>query len=236
MKTFISLFIENSEIDKHLQALSELSEDFSEVEISSGERGKKHSIKLCELISRDNVPFPIETGYFLHAKNAIYNITRNDFTKMFIECRGDEDAIRLIQNFSKHKILYSYAGAFEEFEHQNRVSVQKPHGIHETWVGRDFEKYLPGIYWLNLVPTSLLNKHKICISELEKISFKIIELDNNQLFIQLYENSRDWLKHTSNLDDFRKKTKSIFFKDQALEELKSASTFLESISIADKWK
>jgi len=236
MTIYLSATLPLSELTTCFEIFSALPVNLSQIEISDGENDPKFPITFKQIIEKKDAPIDLKGGYFLHAEDACYNIKISKNLSFFIECVSDKVAQILMNRFAGFKTLYAYACEFDERKHQNRVVVKKSYGIHEQWVGRDFTKYLPGIYWLNLVPGSLLERHGIDVQSIESVSILFEKSEDDKYLFQLYPESGDWKSHTKSIDSWRLNTSGVFFKKDAQTALEEASTFLESSDATRDWK
>ena len=75
---------------------------------------------------------------------------------------------------------FGFACAPGERLHRNRVTVRQGPNTIESWVGRDFRRYIPGFYWLTLMPKELAERHQVPLSEVEAVAIKHVELEGDQ--------------------------------------------------------
>ena len=217
--------------------LAKLPSNFSDLEMSNGEDDPRYPVTLDALARGKNLPVDPTGGYFLHAKDVTYGVSFfEDEVTIFAICSSDETASELMKALAEIPVKYGFACQSEEREHQNRVVAKKPYGSHEAWVGRDYNRYLPGIYWLNLVPKSLLERHGVPESAIKSIAVSCAEIGGRNYLIRLYPTSSDWEKHVAEIDEWRKKSPGVFYKQEAEIALKEASNFLESSDATSKWK
>ena len=207
------------------------------IEISESENDVKYQTSFANLLDEKNVVADKEGGYFLHSESAVFSVSLSDATvKFFIECKTDEVVQDLIKGLFNIPVKHVFAAQLQEREHQNRIIVKKKYGTHETWVGRDLTKYLPGVYWLNLVPKSLLEQHGIDAQSIDSISTVFKKVGDDKYLFQLYPNSIDWMEHAKSIDAWRLKTPGVFFKKSAETALEAASNFLEASKATGEWK
>lgn len=236
MTTYLSAILPRSELPVCFELFETLSDDLSQIEISDGENDPRFPITFKQLLEEKDVPIELSGGFFLHAKNACYNVSTLNDASLFIECADDEVAWKLMNLLGACKIIYAYACEYDERVHQNRIAAKKSYGVDEQWVGRDSTKWLPGIYWLNLVPKSLLEQHGIDAQSVDSISTIFKKIGADKYLFQLYQKSTDWTKHTKSIDLWRLNTPGVFFKKAAQTALEEASNFFEASEVTREWK
>jgi len=236
MTIYLNAVLPLSELPICFELFETLSDDLSQIKISDGENDPKAPITFNQLVEGKNIPIDITGGYFLYAQNACYSVNTLKDASLFIECANDDIAKKLMNSLAACRIFYAYACEYDERVHQNRIVVKKSYGIDEQWVGRDFTKYLPGIYWLNLVPKSLLEQHGIDTQSIESVSTVFRKIGDDQYLFQLYPNSSDWIENTKSIDAWRLNTSGVFFKRAAEMALEEASNFLEASDATREWK
>lgn len=232
----VSVVLKSQHIGAVYLALARLPKNLSLVKMSDGEDDPRYPVTFEDLTHGKNVPVNTDGGYFLHAPDALYSVGFfKHEAELFISCASDEAAFDLMRLLAKFPIIYSYAGQFEEREHQNRITAKKTYGTEEMWVGRDYNRYLPGLYWLNLIPKSLLERHGISEKAIKSIALSCEHVGDKNYLIQLYPSSSDWREHAPEIDEWRKETPGVFFKEVAKKVLMEASSFLEASDARREW-
>lgn len=205
--------------------------------ISQGEGEMRFPVTLEQLIQNRDLPTDIQSGYFLYAPEAIYSVSGLGFApKIFIEVNSDENAKAIFSRIASIPINYAYGCRYEERKHQNRIVSKKTYGTEEVWVGRDYQRYLPGLYWLNIVPISLLRAHGIDVDKLKSVSLLCQLIEDRNYFIQLYPTSDNWKERAEEIDAWRKATSGVFHKEKAQNALDQAKTFMEASDTTAEWK
>ncbi len=237
MSLYIDATLPEEHLGKFYQELAKLPSNLNHIQMSDGENDPKLPITFQDLATDTNVPVNTVGGYFLHARDVCYGVSffENE-ARFFIECSCDENAFVLMKMLATFPVIYAYASQIEEREHQNRIVVKKPYGIHEAWVGRDFNRYLPGMYWLNLIPKSLLTKHGVTAKEINSIAISCEKSNNKNYLIQLYSSSIDWVDQVAKVDKWREDTPGVFYKQTAEIALKKGTNFLDDCDATNEWK
>jgi len=236
MGLVVSIVLRKEHLGAVYQALGGLPGNLSTIQMSDGEDDPRFPVTLDDLTQNRIVSVNTDGGYFLHAQDASYGVSFfKDEAELFIGCASDEAALTLTRLFARLPIMYGYACQFEEREHQNRVTAKKKYGSHEAWVGRDYERYLPGVYWLNIVPKSLLERHGITEMEIKSVAISCNEVEGKNYLIQLYPSSSDWPNRAPEIDKWRKETPGVFYKAEAEIALAEAGNFLEASDATREW-
>ena len=237
MSLYIDATLPEEHLGKFYQELAKLPSNLSYIQMNDGENDPKFSVAFQDLATSTNVPVNTDGGYFLYARDVCYGVRFfENKVRFFIECSFDENVFVLMKILANFPVIYAYASQIEERKHQNRIVVKKPYGIHETWVGRDFNRYLPGMYWLNLIPKSLLAKHGVTEKEINSIAISCKKLDSENYLIQLYSASKDWVDQLAKIDKWREDTPGVFYKQAAEVALKKSTNFLDDCDATNEWK
>ena len=105
----------------------------------------------------------------------------------------------------------------------------------ENWVGRDYRKYLPGIYWGNLISIEMINRIGLDISELLKSSFYNFKVNEKFYYIQMYETPSSWQDFAPDLDTLSENLTGVFFKWDIWDELEVIEDEKEYFATCSNW-
>lgn len=130
---------------------------------------------------------------------------------------------------------FGFACSPEERQHRNRVIIKQGMNTVESWVGRDLQKYIPGFYWLTLLPDVLAEKHGVPISEVEKIAQEHIQLEGGQHLFRFYQRPEDW-QSTSEVAALCSSLLGVFDVEKIKPQLATTKNFLELDSALRAWK
>jgi hypothetical protein len=168
--TVICLYFEKGVLNDLGQNLSSLSAGYPTT-WSDSENGKEHPITREQLLSLGTF-FPSSSkGGFLYGSGAKYSISLGTAaSKIFIECEADSIAESIFRALINSEIEYGYACQFDERKQRNQVSATKNYGQENIWVGRNFKTQLPGLYWLNAIPSKALARYDISRVDIGKIA------------------------------------------------------------------
>ena len=123
-------------------------------------------------------------GFLLHAKECIYNISIRDkgYSTLNIFPSGSLSTNWIETFFETIAVanpMFGYAAAGSEYKHRNRIFVTQGKNHIESWVGRDLNKYIPGLYYYTLLSKRVLDTLGVSYSELVSLALseKTMPLD-----------------------------------------------------------
>jgi len=226
----------NARLQEVLQALFALPADLRPSRYSRGEDEPATVIvELDEFLASTERKAP---GPLLIAPRGTYDISIPEDKPLVCVCFLDVEPM-LAKEFMLHmataKPRFGFACAPEEREHRNRIKTKQGENLIESWVGRDLEQYIPGLYWLTLVPEVLAKKHDVPLSALKKIAREHIVVEDDQHLFRFYENPNDW-KSTGDVARLCASLPGIFDIEQIRTQLMSAKTFLDLNALVRRWK
>lgn len=152
-------------------------------------------------------------GFFLKGQNIIYDLHRG---KPSILCNSFMDVEpRLMEQFlismASENPYFGYACATEELYYRNRIiTVLNKKTTAESWVGRNINRYLPGLYWLTLLPQWLADKHHIPVEKLHEAALEHIHLPGHQNLFKFYDRPENWEHHKDRIDQLCRSIPGIF--------------------------
>src|SRR5215831_1788469 len=92
-------------------------------------------------------------GFFLFAPGILYDIS---FKRQRLICGAEINgspaiAKDLLVHMAAAHPIFAFACAPEERKRRNRIVMKQGINTIESWLGRDTEKYIPGLYWLTML-------------------------------------------------------------------------------------
>lgn len=141
----------------------------------------------------------------------------------------------VISRLSSLEVLFAYACDSDERAHRNRISRKMDYGVHEAWVGRDFSKYLPGIYWITVLPVVEQQRLGISVDALREISTEVSLVQNRNWFVRLYDGPGAWMREAEKVDAWCEITPGVFRKSLAVEALGQAKNFMDASDVIADW-
>jgi hypothetical protein len=206
-----------------LAQLRHLSETFRPRLISDDEDGPRRRLNFDRTTALEELRgflWSDECQFQLNAKNA-ETFTLLAFTE------SARTAQTLVQQFVTLDIIFGYACLSRERDHRNRIARDMPYGYHEAWVGRNYEKYLPGVYWFTAFSVFLQNTWGINLDSLRNIVESVTILSNSAIFVQAYESPDQWVQNACKIDEWCFSTPGCFSKERVEEQMLAARTFTE---------
>ncbi len=121
----------------------------------------------------------------------------------------------LLSALDSQAMVYAQAGMEGEIEHRNGYVIRFSNtqgGYAHGWLGRDFHRHVPGLYWLNYFSREYAKKHSMGIAELaRRTGGTATELRNGHM-LRLYDSPLEWAARTDDIDDVIFETPSFFSK------------------------
>lgn len=176
-------------------------------------------------------------GFFLFSPGITYDIS---FRRGKLTCSGDFEAEpSLVKQFLIHMAaaqpIFGFVCAPEERFQRNRVTTKQGVNTIESWVGRDTEKYVPGFYWLTLLPEILAAKHSVSLTVVERLAQEHTTLPGRQHLFRFYDRPEDW-RETPVVAELCASLPGIFDVEKVKPQLVAAKNFLELNSMLKDWK
>jgi len=179
-------------------------------------------------------------GFFLKGPHVVYNIRHLNLAKdilVICDCFLKVDP-NLVKQFLIHMAtalpIFGFACTWEEECQRNRVTVEQSIGTIESWVGRDVQKYIPGFYWLTLIPDVLAKQHNVSLSDVDKVAQEHIVIEGGQHLFRFYEKPEDWQK-TSAVAELCASLPGVFDVDRVKPHLLVPKNFMELNSMLRNW-
>jgi hypothetical protein len=140
-----------------------------------------------------------ESGFFLFGPClvCVAFFTRNRSFRLSCSIETSPDiATQFFHHMLRLKPAFAFACLTEEREQRNRfkAKLRLPSGGNislEAWVGRDLERYIPGLYWLTLLPSELADRHDVSLSFLSEISVEAT-FNNGLNVFRFYDAPESW--------------------------------------------
>lgn len=179
-----------------------------------------------------------KSGFFLLGPSVTYSVRLAVGKPLICDCFLDvtpDVAEQFLKHMSRAKPVFGFACAPGERERRNRITMQYGVNTIESWVGRDTQKYIPGFYWLTLIPDALAKQHSISLPVVEAVAHEHIVLEGGQHMFRFYENPEDWLK-TAAVTELCTSLPGVFDIEMVKSQLSTARNFLDMNSTLRGWK
>lgn len=229
------------DLDKLLNAIFRLPDAIRPIYFSDNDskRNKKNLVtntKLFDAFIEKN-----RIGFFLRGEKGLYDIHTYPGLSPHINFDAPNEfqqyIMPLFEAVAPFDPCFAYAADREERIHRNRCF--KTIGINhiESWVGRDFKGFLPGLYCHTLISDRLVEKFNVDLAELVSAAPSHIEIgDQGQLHLfKFYDDTTTWRSHTDWLDELCSQTRGVFSKRRVLEATAGVEDFEEYLDIMDQW-
>lgn len=179
-------------------------------------------------------------GFFLYCPSCTIDIDFNEdeTCNLFIEITKKvsySKAFDLIKVFLSISPVYAFACDWEEYVARNKLFKQFDNYSLEAFVGRDADKYLPGLYWGNLLSRALMEHHSISIENITKHAYLAKELNNDYFWVQMYENSGNWKENCNRIDDICNSLDNVFSKKAVFDQVASIEDREAYDKFLDQW-
>lgn len=164
----------------------------------------------------------------LWATDCEYDISLNPngSFSIFISDAESEGIEQMMRDFCSLEIEFGYACHSDERWHRNRIIQKKDYGINEAWVGRDYNKYLPGLYWITLIPNYLIRKFGIEVNEIRDLADKFEIKSNGNIFARFYDDPDQWQARAEAIDSWCARTPGCFYKPPIESEAAKIPDFM----------
>lgn len=178
------------------------------------------------------------SGFFLLGPRVTYSLRSAMGKPVICDCFLDvppEDAESFLRHMSRAMPIFGFSCMPGERELRNRVTIQQGINKIENWMGRDSQKYVPGLYWLTLLPEELARKHGISLAALSAVARHHMELENAQHLFRFYDRPEEWEK-TSAVTDLSASLPGVFDIEKVKPQLIAAKNFLDLNELLREWR
>jgi len=188
----------NLEISELVFCILKVDIDFRPVYFTIEENVKNRNDRVNDYARFSKFINKHKSGFYLVGENFYYNILRIN-SENFWKFEGCFDGYSknmefFLKYFSKLNPVFGFACLKEEREAKNRHKIQIGINKVESWVGRNIEKVIPGLYWMTIISDEILMKYNVPLSAIRLVSKEYSDLGNGVHFLKFYENPEDWNK------------------------------------------
>lgn len=177
-------------------------------------------------------------GAFLYAERTIYSFANAGPSEFYVYILklDAQDANILMRDLGGLGVSFGYAADIAERHHRNRLVKSASYGTDEAWVGRNWHRYLPGLYWLTILPASLAKQHEVPLEILKRAALAVEELAAGVWLLKFFESPEHWLAHSGKLDRLCQETQGLFSISRVRPAFEEAKTFLETAEVLRSWR
>jgi hypothetical protein len=179
-----------------------------------------------------------KSGFFLLAPNVTYSIRIAAGHPALCDCFLTVEpalAYTFLEHIAKACPNFAFACRPEERESRNRVRLRVGPNSVESWVGRNPAKYIPGFYWLTLIPDALLERHKIDVSTVERFALEHKRIGRGLNLFRFYDSPDDWTRN-DRVKELIRATPGVFNIEVVLTMLAGMTKYNEVSAVTRDWK
>lgn len=180
-----------------------------------------------------------KSGFILFGPSGVsYSILIAENNPLICNCFlevAPEAAEQFLRYMSKAIPIFGFACLPGERERRNRVTQQQGVNKIESWVGRDTQRYVPGLYWLTLLPEALARQHGVSLEAVRAVARKHIDLENGQHLFQFYDRPEEW-QETSAVTDLSASLPGVFDVERIKPQIMAAKNFLDLHAMLREWR
>ena len=188
----------------------------------------------------------LKGGPLLRGRGVLYDILapmRRSDLPISCSCYFNATPPNLVRMFMERMaaigILFGYACTWEEKQHRNRIFAEidgGKGGTSEGFYGDDISKYVPGLYWLTLLPEALAERHGVPLAEVSQAALEHVDLGGGQHLFRFHDRPEDWRKRTDAMDDLCARLPGVFDVHEVRRLVaKGVKTFAELHALLDPW-
>lgn len=182
-------------------------------------------------------------GFHLYSedkKTSVYLQTwglGDDFVSLDLEIEDHAKYVTdCIMCLLEHGPIYGFACDLEERYHRNYHIMKIAPWTFTHYIGRDLNKYIPGVYWYTLISDGLLERHRVSLADLsvEAISTETMG-DGSLQLLRFFDQADEWQQNQQRLDDLCERVPGMFSRRAADDMFKEAKSYREHGDISDLW-
>lgn len=211
------------------------------ISVGDSEKRLKKDVSLDDNASLNTFLEKNSVGFFMHGQGCLYDVSLSEgkYSVLHIYPTGDitdiDWAIAVFETIQGALPQFGYVSTSEEFKHRNRLVVNQGNNNVESWVGRDLNKYIPGLYSITLLSNEQLDEKKVDINSLKRSSQTYTCYENFVLFT-FSKDIEQWSKDRDNVDSVCLAEEGVFSKQYIEEKALKTSNFIELNMLTSNWK
>jgi len=200
----------------------------------------KNAVAFEKALSEGNRPLLYGDGYYVDAMQ--YEETTAEVRVFAKSVTVATDLLRTwFPVLASEGMIYGWAGLSSEEDERNgywlgRVGTdqRKAHG----WVGRDYRRYVPGLYWLNYFSCQYAKVHGVDLESLALRTTGRLQRFEHGGLLELYESPEEWRDKNDLVAEVLKSTPGFFSKGHAaIPQMVAAPLQFENVmdELHKKW-
>ena len=225
-------------IDRLVKAFIDLPAQLRPVHFSHEEKPASDADRIADSKRFSAFVSKSKSGFFLLGSGLTYSVRIATGKPLICDCFlevAPEAAEYFLRHMSKAMPIFGFACAPGERERRNRVTTQQGASKIESWVGRDTQRYVPGLYWLTLLPEALARQHGLPLAAVSALARQHIDLGNGQHLFRFYERPEEW-QETSVVTDLIATLPGVFDVEKIKPQLIAATNFLDLNALLREWR
>jgi len=239
----VEIEFEEAKIEAIVAAFLTLPTPLRPTHFGEDEEGKRSRRRVDDSAAFDSFFIGRTEGFFLFGPSLVCMAMLGREKILTLHCSINTEP-ELARDFLVHLAKaaaprFAFACEPEERDRRNRL-VTKLHLLDgpttiETWVGRNTRKYLPGLYWLTLIPSTLLEEHAVAFSALESCAVETVMLQESLYLFRFYERPESWRSATC-VSELLKSVSGIFDIKRIRPLIEGARSFAEIQGTLAGWR
>ena len=176
----------------------------------------------------------------LGAKGAEFDLSASGDKRVRCTCEFKAHGVPLVRRFMERMAVlepvFGFAAPWDEYRHRNQLDVRLRIVRVQVFVGKDLAKYIPGVYWLTLLPEALAERHGVPLAKLEAASLEHVELGNGQRLFRFHDHPDAWRERADELDELCAALPGIFDIADLRARLVGVTEEKDFDAIVDPWR
>lgn len=175
-----------------------------------------------------------EYGFSLYNDNIEYDL-KPARDEIWIRIEEEYVTDNFLNLLLETKPYWGYFADFNEIVFRNKIVKKIGNNSIETWIGRDIMKYLPGLYWINIISNEAFEKFKLNFDNLSNANSKLT-INHKYKLLKLYEKANDWYSSVDLTNIIYDSQERIFDKRFIENKVESVDNYVEYKSILKDFK
>lgn len=225
-------------IDRVVKAFIDLPEALRPVHFSHEEKPASDADRIADPKRLAAFVAKSKSGFLLLGPGLTYSVRIPAGKTLICDCFlevAPEAAEHFLRHMSEAIPIFGFACMPGERERRNRVTTQQGASKIESWVGRDTQRYVPGLYWLTLLPEALARQHDVPLEAVRAVARKHVDLGNGQHLFQFYDRPEAW-QETAAVTDLTASLPGVFDVEKVKPRLMGAKSFLDLNALQREWR
>jgi hypothetical protein len=200
--------------------LNSIPEEFKPTHFAVTERSRR--TPKCEIRNAEAFDRYLKSAVFctVVSSTCVFELREYDAfdNEIYVYGRTTDEGHRCVREWlprlDQRALRYAYAGTSGELDHRNGYSFRIRGGTRpgHGWLGRNHDRYVPGLYWLNYFSREYATERKVdIISVADRAGGKLTELDRGWL-LELYPSPESWWEKADEIDEVLEGTSGFFAK------------------------